>query len=63
MKKLVVVAAVAIVALSSACKKDYVCECNGGGFTAKLTTVYHDTKKNVDKTCKNIGSSCTAVAK
>ena len=64
MKKLVLVAAVAVVALSS-CKKDYVCQCTSGSITAKGSTVYHDTKKNADKNCTSTvsGITCEAVAK
>ncbi len=43
MKKLLVVAAVAVVALSSACKKDYTCSCSGTNFSGDF--VYKNVKK------------------
>jgi len=55
MKKGILVAALAVLALAS-CKKDYVCECTTLGVSG--TTTLNDTKSNATETCEN-GSGTT----
>jgi hypothetical protein len=70
MKKLFVVAAVAVVALSS-CKKNYTCDCTYGSAAVGLTGTYKSgvfkaTSSKAKTTCDNLtastyGGSCKAV--
>jgi len=64
MKKVTLLAAAAIVALSMAsCKKTYHCECSAGGFTAKGASVEMN-KKDADtykKSCENGSASAAGV--
>jgi hypothetical protein len=52
MKKVLLVAAVAGLAMAS-CKKDYTCECtaSAGGVSATASTTIHDTKKKAEDAC------------
>ena len=61
MKKLVVVVAVVVVALTS-CKKSYKCECTTGGVTISGGT-FKATKADAEKSCNitTTSSSCKAV--
>ncbi|MEQ1732148.1 MAG: hypothetical protein ABL940_00655, partial [Bacteroidia bacterium] len=61
MKKLVLVAAVAVVALSS-CKKDYKCECTTGGITISGGT-FKAKKADAEASCNvtTTGTTCKAV--
>lgn len=62
MKKLLVVAAVAVVALSSACKKDYACQCTSGSVTVTGGT-FKAKKADAEKSCNvtSAGTTCKAV--
>jgi hypothetical protein len=57
MKKLMLVAAVVAVGLSS-CKKDYTCTCTyTGGVTGSVSTTVTATKKDAKSSCESGSSS------
>ncbi len=60
MKKIIAIAAMAVLVLSS-CKKDYTCECTttGNGQTATASSTVKATKKDAKEACESGSSSAS----